>query len=99
MLISDLSSDVCSSDLNHVLSQAGASVSIEGGQIRTDEEFWSQIAHQLELGRERVRTESGSQTDTASGGVKFGIPNVAEVNFGGDSAVGRTTERDRKSVG
>ncbi|WP_411338549.1 AAA family ATPase [Sphingopyxis sp. J-6] len=78
---------------NHVLSQAGASVSIEGGQIRTDEEFWSQIAHQLELGRERVRTESGSQTDTASGGLKLGIANVAEINFGGDSAVGRTTER------
>ena len=78
---------------NHVLSQAGESVSIEGGQIRTEEEFWAQIAHQLELGRERVRTESGTTTDTASGGLKIGIPNVAEFNFGGDSAIGRATER------
>lgn len=78
---------------NHVLSQAGESVSIEGGQIRTEEEFWAQVVHQLELGRERVRTETGTQTDAASGGLKIGIPNILEANFSGESAVGRSTER------
>jgi len=45
------------------------------------------------LGKERVRTESGTKTDAASGGLKFGIPNIAELSFAADNAVGRTTER------
>lgn len=37
---------------NHVLAQQGVSVSIEGGQVRNEADFWNQLAHDLEIGGE-----------------------------------------------
>ena len=78
---------------NHVLSQAGASISIEGGQIRSESDFWGQIVHLLEIGDQRSRTEVGAATDGISVGAKVGIPAVGELNAGGSKAQTRTTQR------
>lgn len=78
---------------NHVLAQSGEYISIEGGQIRSEADFWAQIVHLLDLGRERMRLESGSVADSVNAGAKAGIPAVAEINAAGGKASTRTTQR------
>ena len=78
---------------NHVLSQAGESITIEGGQIRSEEDFWKQIVHLLELGRERIRKESGGTNGGLTGSVKVQLPSLAEFNSGGSTGQTRATER------
>ncbi|WP_404334672.1 hypothetical protein AB2M62_13935 [Sphingomonas sp. MMS12-HWE2-04] len=78
---------------NHVLAQSGESISVEGGQIRTENDFWSQIAHLLQVGSSRTRTESGTITDQASAGGKVSIPAVLELNASGSKSGARTTQR------
>lgn len=40
---------------NHVLNETGDSVTIEGGQVKSEDDFWDQIAYTLDLGlRERA---------------------------------------------
>jgi len=78
---------------NHVLSQSGDSISIEGGQIRTEADFWAQITHLLELGSSRTRTEAGTITDQVGVGAKTSIPAVVELNASGSQSGARTTQR------
>jgi len=78
---------------NHVLAQAGESISIEGGQVRSEEDFWSQIAHLLEIGSQRVRTESGVRSDSLTGTAKIILPHVVEVGGGKTRGEARTAER------
>lgn len=78
---------------NHVLSQAGDSISIEGGQIRTEADFWSQIVHLLEIGSQRSRVETGATTDSASAGAKAGIPGFGELSASGNTGQTRTSQR------
>ncbi|WP_370309466.1 hypothetical protein [Sphingobium abikonense] len=78
---------------NHVLSQSGQSISIEGGQIRTEADFWAQIVHLLDLGRERTRMEAGTLAGTVSAGASGGIPKVFELNTSGSKGSTRTTQR------
>jgi hypothetical protein len=78
---------------NHVLGQSGASISIEGGQVRSEADFWAQIVHALELGRDKTRTEATTASDNSGISASLGIPKVASVGgkLGGDAA--RTSER------
>ncbi len=78
---------------NHVLAQSGNSISIEGGQIRTEADFWGQITHLLEVGNTRTRTETGTVTDQAGGGAKVSIPMVAELSANTSTTGARTTQR------
>lgn len=57
---------------NHVLGQEGHSVTIEGGQIRGEQDFWEQIGHALEVGNQRVRREVASANDNLEGGISAG---------------------------
>lgn len=60
---------------NHVLGQAGESITIEGGQVRGEKDFWEQIVHALDLGAQRVRRELASDNDNLEGGLSanFGV--------------------------
>ncbi len=78
---------------NHVLGQAGESVSIEGGQVRSEQDFWEQIAHSLELASERVRTEAGSANDNLEASFGVDIPAVFNVGAKGSKGQTRTSER------
>lgn len=78
---------------NHVLARAGASVTIEGGQVRSEQDFWAQIAHALDLGRERTRKEAGASNSTAEAGGSASIPLVGSLSARGSSAQGRSHER------
>lgn len=71
---------------NHVLAEAGKSVTIEGGQVRSEQDFWEQIAYNLDVGSQRTRKEVGGANDnlelsaglkslTASVGIKAGRAN------------------------
>ena len=44
---------------NHVLAQQGKSVSIEGGQVRNEADFWTQLAHDIDIGGEKFRVPFG----------------------------------------
>lgn len=78
---------------NHVLAQAGSSISIEGGQVRSESDFWQQIVHLLDLGKERTRKEIGSTSGALNAGLKATVPHIAEVNAGGTAGQSRTVER------
>ncbi|MBO9527256.1 MAG: hypothetical protein J7517_14185 [Sphingobium yanoikuyae] len=78
---------------NHVLAQSGQSISIEGGQIRSESDFWAQIVHLLDLGRERTRMESGATTGNLSAGGKASIPAVVDFNASSSTGNTRTTQR------
>ncbi len=77
---------------NHVLGQAGDSVTIEGGQVRSEADFWEQIVHALELGSQRVRRESGSSNDNAEGSLGISGIGVSASGKRGKSLL-RSTER------
>ena len=77
---------------NHVLAQAGVSVTIEGGQVRSEAAFWEQIAHALDLGRERVRKEAGTSSAAAEGGASITIPAAGSLGKA-TSGQARSTER------
>jgi hypothetical protein len=78
---------------NHVLAQSGLSITIEGGQIRTEADFWNQIVHLLDLGRERSRSESSGNDGTVKSGVKIGLPSIAEVSGEIGTSQNRKTDR------
>lgn len=78
---------------NHVLAQSGDSLSIEGGQIRSEQDFWKQIVHLLDLGRERTRKESGTSSGSLNAGAKLSIPHTLELSGGGTSEKTRLSER------
>ncbi|MDF2494573.1 hypothetical protein [Sphingomonas sp.] len=77
---------------NHVLDQTGDSVTIEGGQVKSEEDFWEQIAYTLEVGSQRSRKVAGTGTATDEAVLEGSIPGVkASVRSG--SAQGKTHER------
>lgn len=78
---------------NHVLTQQGETVSIEGGQIRSEANFWKQIVEVLELGRERSRKETGSRTDSSTDSAGFGAPKILHADTASTLGSTRTTER------
>ena len=71
----------------HVLSEMGESCTIEGGQIRSEEEFWTQIAHDLDIGNELTRQEAASQGGELGVEAQVGIKalNVKGATKGSDS--------------
>ena len=77
---------------NHVLGQAGESVSIEGGQVRSEYDFWEQIVYALDLGNPRVRRETGSANDNLEGGI--GVSAVG-VSVSAKRANGNTRGSER----
>ena len=77
---------------NHVLSQAGKSITIEGGQVRSEKDFWEQIVHALDVASQFSRRESGAQTDGVNAGISAFIPGVS-INAGANTATSRTSER------
>lgn len=78
---------------NHVLATLGEAVTVEGGQVRSEADFWDQIVHRLDLGRERVRKESGTTSASHGGSVQLGVPKMASVTAKGDNGTQRSTER------
>ncbi|WP_125945545.1 ATP-binding protein [Sphingomonas sp. ABOLG] len=78
---------------NHVLSQAGHSISIKGGQVRTEADFWRQIVYLLDLGKERVRKETGSSSGSLTAGVRASLPLFGDANVAGSSGQSRGLER------
>lgn len=80
---------------NHVLSKSGDSVTIEGGQVRGEGDFWSQIAQDLDVGTEKIRRESGAANSENGVGLKANL-GVFEGSFSDKSGVIRTTERTIK---
>lgn len=74
---------------NHVLGQAGASITIEGGQVRGERDFWEQIVHALDLGAQRVRREVASANDNVEG--------TASASFAGVGASGKKGRSDQRS--
>lgn len=77
----------------HVLSEIGPSCAIEGGQVRTEEDFWKQVASQLEIGNSFSREESGTRSDSAGYKIKGGIPAAVEGEVGQERSTSRTTTR------
>ena len=70
---------------NHVLGQAGESVSIEGGQVRSESDFWEQIAYALNLESQRAAKTS----DTASENIELGAGlSVPGARLGGKKSSG-----------
>lgn len=78
---------------NHVLGQGGASVTVEGGQVRSEGDFWAQIVHGLDLGRERTRKEAGTASESVGANASVGVPRVFSVGGKGEAGTTRTTER------
>lgn len=81
---------------NHVLSQAGRSISIEGGQVRSEAAFWSQVAYALEVGSEITEKDASGSGDDLSTGGKVGIPHLVELNVGKKETKTRSRERSVK---
>lgn len=57
----------------HVLRESRI-VAIEGGQVRTEEAFWGQIAHRLQLPTSAAISRQGTTTNTLQGEGGGGIP-------------------------
>lgn len=77
---------------NHVLAQIGESVTVEGGQVSSEADFWEQIAYSLDLGAQRTRKESGAandSTDFSVGGSVLGF----SANGKSTKGATRSTER------
>lgn len=77
----------------HVLNELVASCIIEGGQIRSEEEFWVQIASHLNIGDQLIRKETATTFGEAGGGIYLGMPSTSSVNLGAKAAKARITER------
>lgn len=77
----------------HVLNELGASCIIEGGQIRSEEEFWAQIASYLNIGDQLTRKETATFSGELGGSVTAGVPNTASINLGAKGSKARVTER------
>ncbi len=75
---------------NHVLDQHGDNVTIEGGQVRSEDDFWKQIAYTLDVGAQRVRRSSG----TSSGGGDIG----GELSVPGAKISGKKTSTESRLV-
>lgn len=80
---------------NHVLSQAGKSITIEGGQVRSEKDFWEQVGHALDVAAEFTRKETGATTDNVTTGIRASIPGMS-ANVGGSNATTKTSERSIK---
>jgi len=80
---------------NHVLSQAGNSITIEGGQVRSEQDFWEQIVHALDVPAEFTRRESGTKNDNLTAGLAASIPGF-KASGGASAGIARTTERSIK---
>jgi hypothetical protein len=77
---------------NHVLGQAGNSITIEGGQVRGESDFWEQIMHALDIGNQRIRKESGATNDNLELGVGANFLG-ATASAKGSKGQSRLTER------
>lgn len=78
---------------NHVLSLQGVSVTIEGGQIRTEADFWGQIADALDVGSERTRKETTEHGSGEGVGVKAGLKGFLEIAVDAKEQRSRGSER------
>jgi hypothetical protein len=77
---------------NHVLAQAGRSISIEGGQVRSEADFWEQIVYALDLGVQRTRKEVGAAISNLEGSIGLSFPG-ANISAKEAKGTARTTER------
>lgn len=77
---------------NHVLNQHGDSVTIEGGQVRSEGDFWDQISYTLELGSQRTRKSSGVSSDTLEGSVSVDMLPI-KSGMKASKGSGKITER------
>jgi hypothetical protein len=78
---------------NHVLAQVGRSVTVEGGQVRSEDDFWDQIVYALDLGRERTRKETGTTGGGGGASIRGGIPGLVSGQIKADESTSRGHER------
>jgi hypothetical protein len=57
-----------------VLAGSGNFVTVEGGQVRSEADFWGQIVHKLDLGRERTRKEAGGSSAATGASLTGKLP-------------------------
>lgn len=77
---------------NHVLGQIGNTITIEGGQVRSEGDFWEQIVHELDLGSQRVMREVAATNDNKEGGLTLS-PGGLGLNAKRQQGSVRTHER------
>lgn len=76
-----------------VLDSDGKYIAVEGGQVRSESDFWNQAAYQLNIAQEASRAVA--TTDGSQGGVTFsgGIPQVLQATIsGGKNASSQSTD-------
>jgi hypothetical protein len=77
----------------HVLSGIGEYVSIEGGQIRTENDFWNQIAYTLDIGQNFSRTEKGGSGSDLGLEVGVGFSQALSLKASAKNSQNRQSER------
>ena len=77
---------------NHVLGQSGTSVTIEGGQVRSEQDFWEQIAYELNVASEHSRKVSSTTGENLEFSAGLTIP-VIKTGGKKGSASGRSSEQ------
>lgn len=83
-----------------VLSSEGEYILIEGGQIRTEEDFWTHIAYHLNIPKVGQKSISDSSTDSISAGGKASLPLLAsaEGNVARSSSEQKTSSSTYENV-
>lgn len=54
-------------------------VTIEGGRVRNEDDFWNQLAHQMEISSATTKARASTETVTLTGGGTGGIPGIAQA--------------------
>ena len=78
---------------NHVLAKLGNSITVEGGQVRSEGDFWAQIVDALDLGSSRTRTYSGTEQGGLGVSVEVGLSGGTKATGKADAASSRSSVR------
>ncbi len=61
-----------------VLASGFQYITVEGGQIRTESDFWNHLAYQLNIAATATKGSSSTVTLQTTGAIKTGVPVIAE---------------------
>lgn len=78
---------------NHVLTQTGNCVTVQGGQVRNEADFWAQISSALEFGTSRTRKYSGTEKDSVGTEASLGFKAILNLGTKSELDSSRTSER------